>query len=97
MCLNKKVIAGLAVTALGIHLFAPNVLAVALPLLIVAACPLSMLLMMRTMSGSSAERSCSSGKSASDAELDQLRSEVEALRAQRRASQAAAPLVPERN
>src|SRR6266550_2751301 len=44
MCLNWKVLAGLAVVGL-------LVLVVALPLLLVAACPLSMLFMMRGMSG----------------------------------------------
>lgn len=51
MCLNWKVIAGLAVVGLGIWLLAPEFAAAALPLLLVAACPLSMLLMMRGMQG----------------------------------------------
>lgn len=45
MCFNKKVIAGLAVVGLGIYVFAPNLFAAALPVLLLAVCPLSMLLM----------------------------------------------------
>ncbi len=41
-CLNPRVIAGLAVVALGIWLLAPGMDARALPLLITAICPLSM-------------------------------------------------------
>lgn len=51
MCLNWKVIAGLAIAALGVWVLAPQLLAAALPVLILAACPLSMLLMMRGMGG----------------------------------------------
>lgn len=51
MCLNWKVIAGLAGVALLVLVVAPQFLGVALPILIVAACPLSMLFMMRGMSG----------------------------------------------
>jgi len=41
-CLNPRVIAGLAVVALGIWLLTPGMGARALPLLITAICPLSM-------------------------------------------------------
>ncbi len=51
MCLNWKVLAGLAVVGLGIWVVAPNLIVAALPLLLLAACPLSMLLMMRGMQG----------------------------------------------
>jgi hypothetical protein len=49
MCLNPKVLAGLAVVGVGIYLFAPGLLAQAVPILLLAACPLSMLLMMWAM------------------------------------------------
>ncbi len=49
MCLNPKVLAGLAVVGVGIYLFAPGLLAEALLILLLAACPLSMLLMMWAM------------------------------------------------
>src|SRR2546421_1645217 len=51
MCLNWKVLAGLAVVGLLVLVVAPQFIGVALPLLLVAACPLSMLFMMRRMSG----------------------------------------------
>jgi hypothetical protein len=46
MCLNPKVLAGLVVAGVAIYSFAPNLIAAALPILLLAACPLSMLLMM---------------------------------------------------
>jgi protein-disulfide isomerase-like protein with CxxC motif len=49
MCLNWKVLGGLAVVGVGIWLVAPDLLARAFPLLILAVCPLSMLLMMGGM------------------------------------------------
>ena len=51
MCLNWKVLAGLAVVGVGIFLVAPGLALAALPLLLLAACPLSMLLMMKSMGG----------------------------------------------
>jgi hypothetical protein len=51
MCLNWKVLAGLAVVGLIVLVVAPQLLGAALPILIIAACPLSMLFMMRSMSG----------------------------------------------
>lgn len=51
MCINWKVVAGLAVVGVGIWVVKPGLIGAALPLLILAACPLSMLLMMRGMGG----------------------------------------------
>lgn len=51
LCLNWKVVAGLAVVGLSVWMVAPNLIWAALPLLILAACPISMLLMMRGMGG----------------------------------------------
>lgn len=48
-CLNPKVLLGLAMIAVGVAIFAPQALAAALPLLIIAACPLSMVAMMVMM------------------------------------------------
>lgn len=45
MCMNPKVLLGLGAVAVGILVFAPNLLLSALPILLLAACPLSMLLM----------------------------------------------------
>lgn len=56
MCLNWKVLAGLAAVGVGLWVVAPNLIGAALPLLLVAACPLSMFFMMRGMSGSRPQR-----------------------------------------
>ena len=48
-CLNWKIVTGLASVGLAVFVVAPNLLAVVGPLLLVLACPLSMLLMMRGM------------------------------------------------
>ncbi|TMD45038.1 MAG: hypothetical protein E6I86_15850 [Chloroflexi bacterium] len=45
-CIDWKVVAGLAVVAVGIFLVQPRLFISALPVLLVAACPLSMVLMM---------------------------------------------------
>lgn len=50
-CLNWKVLAGLAIVGLVIWIVAPDFVGAALPLLLIAACPLSMLVMMRGMQG----------------------------------------------
>lgn len=50
-CFNWKVYAGLGAVALGVLALAPGQFWGVLPLLIVAACPISMLLMMRGMQG----------------------------------------------
>src|SRR5207249_8449136 len=49
ICLNWKVVAGLAVVGLGVWVIAPNLVWAAVPVLVVLACPFSMLLMMRGM------------------------------------------------
>lgn len=49
MCLNWKVLAGLALVAVGVGVYRPDLFGAALPILLLAACPLSMLWMMRSM------------------------------------------------
>lgn len=49
ICLNWKVLAGLAAVGGGIYLIAPDVVVGFLPILLLAACPLSMMLMVRSM------------------------------------------------
>lgn len=51
-CLNWKVIAGLAAVGVGIYLVAPELAGAALPYLVLAICPISMILMMLAMRGS---------------------------------------------
>lgn len=51
MCINKNVVAGLVLVALGIWWMAPEAIGAALPLLLIAICPLSMVFMMKAMNG----------------------------------------------
>ncbi len=55
MCLNWKVLAGLGAAGVGIYLFAPGLAVAALPFLLLAACPLAMLVMMKGMHGGQGE------------------------------------------
>lgn len=55
MCLNWKVLAGLGAAGVGLYLVAPGLAVAALPLLLLAVCPLSMLLMMKGMQGGKCE------------------------------------------
>ena len=51
MCLNWKVIAGLALVGVALFVYAPGLAAGALPFLVLAICPLSMIFMMKAMNG----------------------------------------------
>ena len=48
-CLDWRVLTGLAALGVAVYLVAPGLIAAAVPLLLLAACPLSMLLMMKAM------------------------------------------------
>lgn len=78
-CFNWKVVAGLAALAFGIWILVPGLAAAALPLLVLAACPLSMLVMMLAMRS----RGDKEPPPKSSEELTELRAEVAALRAGR--------------
>lgn len=81
-CFNWKVIAALAAIGIGLYALVPGAATAALPLLVLAACPLSMLLMMRAM-GSMGGGDCKTKKEASDTnddEVAQLRAEIAELR-----------------
>ncbi len=82
-CLNWKVIVALVAVGIALYALAPGVAAAAVPLLVVAACPLSMLLMMRAMGSTGACRTKDHTTDASADEVAQLRAEVAALRAER--------------
>lgn len=90
MCFNKKVITALVAAGAGVFLVAPSAFYAALPLLILAACPLSMIVMMRGMNGMSGKQcspsSTEDGDAGSETEADEvtrLRAEVDQLRAER--------------
>lgn len=55
MCLNWRVLSALVAVGAGVWIVAPNLLAGIVPLLLLAVCPLSMLLMMRGMQGDRSE------------------------------------------
>ena len=87
-CLNKNVLIGLAAVAVALLVLEPSWLLTALPLLILAACPLSMMIMMRHMSSQSGSgNSCGTGEPAGTptvADADQnreMRSQQPELRA----------------
>jgi hypothetical protein len=48
-CLDWRVLTGLAGLGVAVYLVAPGLIAPAVPLLLLAACPLSMLVMMKAM------------------------------------------------
>lgn len=103
MCLNWKVLAGLGAVGLGIFGFAPQLFAAALPFLLLALCPLSMLLMMGSMQGMNDSRQNAApstpGKNLSRSEqIAQLKTQQIALADQLAALEredAAAPLQAE--
>ncbi len=68
MCINKKVVGGLAIVGLGIWWLAPGAIAAALPLLLIAICPLSMLFMMKAMGGMNGQRQGQSTATTASAE-----------------------------
>ena len=61
MCLNWKVIAGVAAAGVGLFVFAPGLAAAALPFLVLAICPLSMVFMMGAMNGNGMGQASPSG------------------------------------
>ena len=97
MCLNRRVVGGLAVVALAVLVFAPSAFGRALPLLVAAACPLGMLMMARSATGACHRKAHEVAEPAADAipdaaaEIARLRNEVEQLRAVRAAGPSASP------
>lgn len=64
-CLNPKVLLGLLIIALVVLVVAPKILFAVLPFLLIAACPLSMVLMMGAMHNEK-NHSSSNGQEAFD-------------------------------
>lgn len=52
MCFDRRVLAALGIVAIGVWLVAPQAVLAALPLLVLALCPLSMAVMAWSMRGS---------------------------------------------
>lgn len=74
-CLDPRVVGAAAMAGIAVVIVAPGSIAALLPLLLVAACPLSMLLMMRMMGGHASE----SGSPPSGHSVADLQSELAAL------------------
>ena len=68
-CADWRVVAILVAVGAGVAVFAPNLIAAAVPFLLVAACPLSMLVMMRTMTGHTSVPSPERGSGDSPSQL----------------------------
>lgn len=80
MCFNWKVLAGLAVVGVAILVFAPGATLAVLPLLLLAACPLSMGVMMFAMRGHGTGASPSCHEAESDASVEAKRARLAVLR-----------------
>jgi hypothetical protein len=99
-CLDRRVLTALATIALGVLVFRPDLLLAALPVLLVAICPLSMLLMawqMRSQHGQPASGGTVQD-GAHEANLSRLEMEVAELTLQLReldGSSAPKPTRPE--
>lgn len=81
-CLDRRVLFGLGAVALAVLVFAPSAFGRALPVLLVAACPLSMLLMMGAMSGGRSKETEDGPSDRPDepVSVESLRHELSALR-----------------
>jgi hypothetical protein len=54
-CLDWRVVSGIAALGIAVYLVNPAILAAAFPLMLIAVCPLSMILMMRAMASQPAQ------------------------------------------
>ena len=79
MCINKRVVVALAVVAVAVFALSPRLLGAVAPVLIMAACPLSMLLLMSRMSGREHDPDVPIGR---DRQVLELEEEVNRLKAE---------------
>lgn len=96
MCLNKRVVVGLVLAGLAILVFARDSVGAVIPLLLLAACPLSMLVMMVVMSRGDRHSSGPESRSDVTAEVEELRADVARLRAEQSLDGNAHPIHPSR-
>lgn len=93
MCLNPRVLAGIALVIAAIWVLAPQFLLAALPLLLLAACPVSMALMAWTMRGDMSGRGAMASQQGTvDPEVRLRELELAQVRLQREVAQARADL-----
>jgi hypothetical protein len=81
-CLNRNVLIGLGVVAGGVLILAPQAFLATVPLLLVLACPLSMILMMRGMEASRSAETEPPDDTTTPARTDDQASETTRLRAE---------------
>lgn len=79
MCFSWKVLVGLGAVAVGVLVFAPGAALALLPLLLLAACPLSMAWMMFRMQGHGSQAD-SYHSTASEQSADEKRARLAAIR-----------------
>lgn len=79
-CFDKRALAGLAVVAVAVFVLSPRLLGAFLPVLVMAACPLSMLLMMGRMTHG--DRSGTPTADDQDRKLLELEGKVNRLKAE---------------
>ena len=91
MRIDMKVIAGLAAAALAVFVVAPDLWVTALPLLLLAACPLMMVVMMKMMMPGHAAGQDQGATPTQQEEIQRLRSEIDELRRQPGATDQALP------
>ncbi len=75
MCLNWKVLAGLAVVGVVVWIVAPQFVLGAIPLLLLAACPLSMVFMMRGKQGGGSQGALPPAQRSQAPAMEQTRDE----------------------
>ena len=73
MCMHPKVIAAMVAVAAGVWLVAPGWFAAALPILFLAICPLSMVVMMKMMMPGDAAKEDTSDDSSEESLRERLR------------------------
>lgn len=78
-CIDKRVLGALAVVAIAVFALSPRLLGAFAPVLLMAACPLSMLLMMTRMSGREHDLESGTG---GDRRALELEEEVNRLKAE---------------
>ena len=83
VCINLKVVGILGAVALAIVVLEPRLALAALPILVIAACPLSCLFMMRGMGRQSSSQMSAGSMTGENERISQLEAEIQGLRAER--------------
>ena len=84
MCFNWKVLAPAGAVAAAVFIFAPGTALAVLPLLLLAACPLSMLVMMLAMNGIG-PRKAEDAPAPADPSVESLRARLAVVKDEERA------------